>query len=969
MFNSNYSIIEQGFAAQYQANVTVYSHNITKAKIVYIDNKDTNCLFAAVFKTPSWGHKGVAHILEHSVLCGSAKYPHKELFGEVVKTSIATFINAMTFPDKTMYPVTSNNQKDFYNLQSVYLDSVFAPQAMGENGQKIFEQEGHHLEFDNQGKLIRKGVVYNEMKGAYSTCDHWLLDAYNAGLYPDTCYSQSSGGFPSSIGKLTYSEFRDFYTKFYHPSNSTIFLTGSKITQANFDLIDEYLSQYEYLQTDSLVETLTPDKRTVANCAISYQPAFESPRTIEQKYPDKKSALIWATSNGNSKDLHQVFLHKIVRRLLIINSTSPLRLALESSGLGSNFYYGDSDDDALAQIYNPIGLLGVDENNLDKVTDLINLTLTQIVKKGFDQEEIESIINSLSLNLRQNSLYPNSPNNLGLIVNILNSNLYGASVLESLNYDLIIDQIKSELTANPQTLTQFIQKYWIDNPHKVIIKMIGGPDFLEQIKQKELAELEQLQASLTQEQVQEIKDKTAKLNQWQSSEQTPEVLSSIPKLDITDIPLNQTRSNCSQISIDNYDILTSPLDSSGLNYIGLALDTSNLSDDQLQLLPLYIKCLTELDTDNYTSSQIKKYLDKYTGGLTKQIINANLNDKSGVIHKYYIQGTTLTENSANLSGMIAEIVYKTKFNLDIKSKLKQLITEKKSLLREGFLRGGHGQIFSFLASNFDRVSKINQAQSGYKQILYLEKLELEFETIFDQLLAQLQTIQKITNSVKPLVNLGGNLEDLNKVATDITKLLESQTFGASPISHSSQIPPLTSQSDQDIEYDTQVNYVGQLVSLPIKINLGAALIAQRYLVREYLWNKVRVQGGAYGASAVLRPTNDIFGLVSYRDPNQSATYGIYDTVGDTVANLELTPEDLNKLKIGTVGSWDNHSYPDELIISNLINHLINQSDEYRQSVRDQILLATIEDINQFGEIINQASSTKLRGMLKAKKSL
>ncbi len=189
MFNSNYSIIEQGFAAQYQANVTVYSHNITKAKIVYINNKDTNCLFAAVFKTPSWGHKGVAHILEHSVLCGSAKYPHKELFGEVVKTSVATFINAMTFPDKTMYPVTSNNQKDFYNLQSVYLDSVFAPQVMGENGQKIFEQEGHHLEFDNQGKLIRKGVVYNEMKGAYSTCDRWLLDAYNARLYPDTCYS------------------------------------------------------------------------------------------------------------------------------------------------------------------------------------------------------------------------------------------------------------------------------------------------------------------------------------------------------------------------------------------------------------------------------------------------------------------------------------------------------------------------------------------------------------------------------------------------------------------------------------------------------------------------------------------------------------------------------------------------------------------------------------------------------------
>ena len=188
-------------------------------------------------------------------------------------------------------------------------------------------------------------------------------------------------------------------------------MTGSKITQANFDLIDEYLSQYQYLQTDSLVETLTPDKRTVANCAISYQPAFEAPRTIEQKYPDKKSALIWATSNGNSKDLHQVFLHKIVRRLLIINSTSPLRLALESSGLGSNFYYGDPDDDALAQVYNPIGLLGVDENNLDKVSDLINLTLTQIVKKGFDQEEIESIINSLSLNLRQNSLYPNSPNN------------------------------------------------------------------------------------------------------------------------------------------------------------------------------------------------------------------------------------------------------------------------------------------------------------------------------------------------------------------------------------------------------------------------------------------------------------------------------------------------------------------------------------------------------------------------------
>ena len=966
MFNSNYSVLEQAFDSQSQVTTTVYLHNITKAKIVHIDNKDTNRLFAVVFATPSWGSTGVAHILEHSVLCGTTKYPHKELFGELGKISQASFLNAMTFPDKTIYPVASNNAQDFFNLQSAYIDSVFSPLVIQENGERIFQQEGHHLELDEKGVLIRKGVVYNEMKGAYSTADHWLLDACNLGLYPDTCYSQSSGGIPSEIGKLTYEEFKDFYTKFYHPSNSTIFLTGANIEQRSFDLVDEYLSSYDYLEVESIVEKLEPNKRTVSDCAISYQSAFTAPKTLTLKYPETKSALIWATSNGNSKDLNQVYWHKIARKLLIGNSSSPLRKALEDSKLGSNFYYGDPDEDALAQIYNTVGLLGVEEKDLDQVTSLINSTLAQVVIDGFDTQTIEAVINSLCLKLRENSLYPDYPKNLGVMINILNSSLYGGSVLEALSYDKYIAQIKEEINSNPKAIQDYIQKYWLDNPHKVVIKMIGDPEFLEKIKQEEAKELETYQESLSTEELENIKTNLTELNAWQSTPITQETLDSIPRLSIEDIPKNQSIAKVVVTTIQGFEVLNSELESNGIDYIGLVIDTSNLNSEQLKLLPIYLDCLTEIDTENYTTAQIKNYLNLYTGGLNKQIINLTLANKSTNIYKYHIQGTALNKNSAQLSNILQEIIYKTKFNPDIQSKLKQLITQKKSLMKEAFLDSGHRHILSHLSSQFNQVGKINQSQSGYQQILFLEKLELDFDAKFGEILSSLVNIQSITNSVRPIINLGGNLRDIKAVAQELTAQLSSQSYTTIPQIQTQATNSINTNQDLDIIYDTQVNYVGQVVSLPSDLNQGAMMLANQYLSREYLWNKVRIQGGAYGAFAVYRSTVNLFGLASYRDPNQEATYQIFDSVGSELKVLKLSQDELNKLKIGTVGNFDNHNYPDEQIAINLQDYLDKSTPEHIQNIRNQILSATIEDLNQIGEIINAAQTTKLRGAIKAK---
>ncbi|MBT5967743.1 MAG: peptidase M16, partial [Nitrospina sp.] len=648
----NYS----GFQLQQQESISelnslalLFTHLKTGAEVLVMENDDDNKVFSATFKTPPSNDRGVAHILEHSVLCGSRKYPVKEPFLELLKGSLQTFLNAMTFPDKTMYPVASRNKKDFFNLMDVYLDAVFYPNIT----QETFMQEGwhHELELPDQN-ISYKGVVFNEMKGVFSSPES-ILDRHLAhSLFPSTTYGFESGGDPEAITDLTYKEFKDFHNKHYHPSNSRIFFYGDGDTLEYLNFLDnEYLKDFNSIKIES---------------AISAQRRFSKPKRKEIFYPvskdeslDKKTFVVVGFKLDKSTNHEHCLTFSILSHLLLGTSASPLRKALLESELGSEVIGGGFDDNRFETTF-AVGLKGTEASNEDKIIRLIFSTLKNLVDDGIETNMVKSAVNSIDFKLRESN-FGGFPKGIVYNIQTLASWLYGSDPFMHLKYDKLMEKIKRK--SNEKYFENLIYKYLLNNNHQSVMLAKPKPDLEKKKEAKVRKSMKTLKASMSQSDIKNLVQKTQELQAMQIKPDSPEALEKLPSLDIQDIAVESERFPMELKRESEPKILFHDLFTNNIAYVQIGFDALSIPLDKIPYLSLVGNLVLGMGTRKHSYMEISQLLGIHTGGLRSwHFTSAEVNDHKKILSHIFFSGKCLMGNTDHLFDIWEEVILEHDFN-------------------------------------------------------------------------------------------------------------------------------------------------------------------------------------------------------------------------------------------------------------------------------------------------------------------
>ena len=959
---NKYTLLETQLIGEYQIKANIYEHKTTKAKIINLDCDDNENAFAICFGTPSYGDTGVAHILEHSVLCGSKNYPVKEAFGELSKSSLNTFLNALTYPDKTIYPFATMNSKDYSNLMKVYLDCVLFPVI----DQKIFKQEGWHLEQTEQsdGELIYKGVVFNEMKGSYSNPDRYIGEGSMENLFPDTVYSRSSGGDPLVIPELTFEQFQEFHAKFYHPSNATIFFYGDEANdESRWEILGSYLDQFEYRNVEILGDQLEKENKTVTNSLITLQKVFDKPREVTNFYPATElGSITWSYSQEKELTPAEFMEIEIINRLLVGKTTSPLRRVLIESGLGEEYIASDQLD-PLRQLSVLHGMKGVKTENLDPLNQLYHKTLEQIVIDGFNVDSVRAVLNRYEFELREVEFsYGDYPRGLKMIDKILTFSLYNRGFADSLFFEKALKQLRSNIDQDSNYLTNRVKELFVANNFKVTTKFLADKDFLTNKDKIEKERLAELKNNISESELNQVLETQSLLSNWQQTPDSTEALSTIPVINIEDID-SMTDANLGHLI--NSHLIYTKLTDNGIIYLDLSFDLRELGLNDFSLLPSLISLFGKLRTLKYTDLEVQNLLGIYTGGLSLSlIIDKDYNGE--LVQKILVKTKCLEENLSLVLPLINEIILNTQFDSpESLIKIKQIITENKSIISNSLASRGHATIITYLMANLGIDLYLKNQITGYTQSKALEQILESLEKDSKRIIEKLILLQKdIFNRENIIFAFGNN---------QIDPYLESvESF----INSFPQINPKKTERNLllvpesgDLLLDTQVNYVASIY----KINQiegdvwfkGSFLGVINYLRMDYLWNKVRIQGGAYGCMVAVKPLSGIFGLVSYRDPNLEATYQIYETIIGELENLDISKDHLDKLIIGAFGDLDQKFTNDEINTRELMRVIQGETSLIRQKIRDELFQTTLEDFKALATILKN-SKIQVKGAVKSK---
>jgi Zn-dependent M16 (insulinase) family peptidase len=580
----------------------LYTHRKTGAEVLSLINDDENKVFGITFKTPPEDSTGVAHILEHSVLCGSRKYPVKKPFVELIKGSLHTFLNAMTYPDKTAYPVASTNLQDFYNLVDVYLDAVFFPLIT----EDTFRQEGWHYEMEGgNAPLVYKGVVFNEMKGAYSSPSSLLYDYAQQSLYPDTAYGVDSGGDPKAIPDLTYEYFKNFHAKYYHPSNARIVFYGDDDPEERLALLDRVLSQFDRIPVES---------------EVKLQPRFSEPRKVVQSYavseiePGKKTGMV--AVNWMLDELHDqktVLALNILEHILVGNPAAPLRKALTESGLGEGLTGSGLVDD-LRQPMFTVGMKGIDEADGDKVEAVIIETLDRLSREGIDKATVEASMNTAEFSLRENNT-GSYPRGMSLMFRSLRSWLYGGDPLAPLAFEEALGGIKADLAAGKPVFEDLIRTRLLENLHRSTVLLKADPDLAQKDASEERARLDAVRASLDEDGLKAVEEQTRKLKALQEAVDPPEALAKIPSLSLGDLPAHGKPIPIERETLEGIPLYTHALPTSGVLYLDLGFDLMGVPARLVPLLPIFLRALTQTGTSKEDFVSLSQRIGRSTGGV------------------------------------------------------------------------------------------------------------------------------------------------------------------------------------------------------------------------------------------------------------------------------------------------------------------------------------------------------------------
>lgn len=917
----------------------VFIHEKSGARLFQLENDDDNKVFSITFRTPPENSTGLPHILEHSVLCGSRKFPAKEPFIELAKSSLNTFLNAMTFSDKTMYPVASRNEKDFFNLMDVYMDAVLYPNIY--KYPEIFMQEGWHYELEDRNDDINyKGVVYNEMKGAFSSPESILFRKVQESLYPDTPYGFESGGDPDVIPQLTLEEFLNFHRKYYHPSNSYIFLYG------NGDL----LKQLKFLNDNYLKDFDSTDIKS----DIPLQKPFESIREITVPYPvsseedlNGKTFLNINFSVGRSTDPLIYLSFEILEHMLLETPAAPLKKALIDAGIGKDVL-GRFDNSILQPVFSVV-VKNADEDKKESFRKVVYDTLKGLVEKGIDKDIVEASINAKEFELREADFrgYPK-----GLLYNIksMDSWLYGENPCMHLRFEPVLSEVKKALTTD--YFEKLIEKFILNNTHSSLIVLRPERGLAEKRSRDIENKLKKYKESLNEPEIDRIIEDTRRLKERQTTPDSREAVETIPSLSLKDINPKAEALPLVEHEEHGVKVLFHPVFTGGIGYLNLYFDAGTVPQELIPYEGLIAEILGKASTSRYSYGSLSNQINIHTGGIEFDVETYIENGSNTEFHpKFTVKGKSLMEKLPKMAELIGEITGETRF--DEERRILEIIREVKSRFELTIFDRGHMVAARRLSSYFSPAGMYNEMVSGISFYKFISGLEKNFESKAGEIISNLKKVSNmIFNRNNLLISFTaseGDYGSLQRILPDLLDRFDSARL--SPAEFNFEISP----ENEGLMTPGRVQYSAKGYNF-IELGYsyaGSLQVLQTIAGYDYLWNTIRVQGGAYGAFAGFGRGGNMY-LASYRDPNLKKTLNVFDGIEDYLKNFHAGKEEMTRYIIGTMSRLDfplTPSMKGEKAAANYISHIT--MDDI-QSERDDVLSCTSEDINKLSDMLGDA---------------
>lgn len=934
---AEYEILDEHRVEDVQSDGFILRHKKSGARIAILSNNDDNKVFYIGFRTPPEDETGVPHIIEHTTLCGSKKFPVKDPFIELAKGSLNTFLNAMTYPDKTVYPVASCNDQDFKNLMDVYLDAVFNPNIT--KYEEIFKQEGWHYELTGKDDELKiNGVVYNEMKGAYSSPDEVLSSQIYRSLFPDNTYSKDSGGNPEYIPKLTYEAYLDFYHKYYHPSNSYIYLYGDMDVVERLEWLDkEYLSLYDYKKVNS---------------EINKQPAFDEIKNVEAQYSitmddtqENKTYLSYNRVVGDTLDemLYQAF--DVLDYALVSSPGAPVKQALIDAGIGDDVY-GSYDAGILQPVFSFVAK-NANASQADEFESIIESTLKEVVKTGINKEALLAGINSSEFKFREAD-FGQFPKGLLFGLNCLDSWLFD-DMKPFIHLECLGTFAKLRKAVDTDYFEKLIQEYLLDNTHgsSVTVKPKRG---LGNEREEALAkELSDYKASLSDEEIKKLIEDTEHLKKYQEEPSSDEDLRKLPMLTRADMKKNAMPFSNIEDELLDVKVVRHDIESNGIDYISFLFDAGDFAQSELGYLGFFTNALGLVSTEKYSYTDLANATNIYTGGIsTGTASHPDIKDRNNFVFKFEVKLKVLEKNLDKALELMEQMLLSSDFT-DTK-RLGELVAQIKARLQANLSSSGHLVAAMRSMSSFSRYALYQDELKGiafYRSICRIEKeLSKSPKSVSDKLAA---IAKKLFARNRMLISFTGNNEAYGNAKPSLEKVMT----GFNKMSAVGNQAEVHFNTAKEAFIDaSQIQYVaktGDFICEGYEYT-GALRLLRIILSYDYLWINVRVKGGAYGCmNTFLRSGESYF--VSYRDPNLSDTLDVYDRIPEYIKSFSPDERDMTKYIIGTFSALDTPMNPEAKGSRSLSAYLEGITYEQIQKERNEILNAQPEYIRRLADLV------------------
>lgn len=934
-----YQLVEERVLKEVNAKAYLLRHKKSKARVFLLENDDNNKVFTIAFRTPPKDSTGTPHILEHSVLCGSDKYPSKDPFVELVKGSLNTFLNAMTYPDKTMYPVASCNDKDFQNLMSVYMDAVFHPNIY--KNEKLFRQEGWHYELESEeADLIYNGVVYNEMKGAFSSPEE-VMGRYNKQLlFPHTPYAFESGGDPEVIPDLSYEDFLAFHEKYYHPSNSYIYLYGDMDMAEKLLWMDrEYLSKYEAIEVDS---------------AIPLEPPFSSMReeTIYYGITDSESEeegayLSWSKVAGSELEPKKYLAFQILEYALLNAPGAPLKKALLDAGIGKDIFGGY--DGELLQPTFTIASKSARPQQREEFVSVIEKVLKEQVENGLNKRSLLAGLNNCEFRCREAD-YGRFPKGL----------MYGLQAFESWIYDdtapmihLAYDETFAFLREAVHTgyFESLIQEELLTNQHGVILTVLPKKGYMKEMEEKTARKLAEYKKSLTQEQIRELVRQTKELKEFQDAPSTEEELEAIPMLDVSDIQREVSPIVNEERKIEGISVLFHPIFTGKIGYLEAVFDADSVEMEDLPYLALLKSILGFVDTENHLYQELADEINIHTGGIGCSLAHyTHIQDTAHPFTVFSIQGKALYQKLDHMTKLMEEILNQSKLEDD--KRLAEIVGQLRSRAQTRLVSAGHSAAVNRCISYFEPEAYLGELTGGIGYYHFLEELDQNFNERKEEMKKRLKKVMgQVFIRENLLLSYTADEAGYEAMLPCMKKLVNSLPHGEKK--KAERVYP-NEHKNEGFQTASQVQYVARCGNFKTGgySYTGAMKILQVIMNYDYLWIQLRVKGGAYGCMSGLSRDGEGY-FVSYRDPNLRQTNDVYDKIPEYLRTFTVSKRDMTKYIIGTISDMDTPLTPSGKGTRGLNAWLSGVTYEMLQKERDEVLHADQEAIRALAKPVEE----------------